>query len=303
MIGIEEGDDAAVYRLSDNMALIQTVDFFTPIVDEPYDFGVIAAINAMNDVFTMGGSVKLALNICGFPDTLDPAVVSEILAGGSDAVAAEGGTLVGGHTIECVDPIYGLSVTGIVDPKRLLTKHGSNAGDLLILTKSLGTGAITTALKNRAVSPESLAQAVLSMKRSSSKIAGILADIGATACTDVTGFGLVGHTLELFSRVPLGARIKFDGLNLLPGAREAIVDGHLPGGESRNRRCFRTHVTLPADAPDWLESLIYTPETSGGLLISVPEEMGHEAIERIGDSAPEASIIGQIVEEPGVRLE
>ena len=291
-----------MYRISDDLALIQTVDFFTPIVDDPYDFGFIAAVNAMNDIFTMGGRVTLALNICGFPDSLDPDIVSRILAGGSDAVAAEGGTLVGGHTIECVDPIYGLSVTGSVDPERLVTKRGGGAGDLLILTKSLGTGVITTALKNGAADPDSLAQAGSSMKRSSSGVSEILNEIGVHACTDVSGFGLAGHVLELFPESRLGAQIEFGRLKALTGALESIADGHLPGGEYRNRRCFESQVLFQADKPDWLGPLIYSPETSGGLLVAVSEKKAQAAVERIIEFAPDASIIGQIGESSGLRL-
>lgn len=273
LVGLQTSDDAAVYRLTDELALIQTVDFFPPVVDDPYAFGAIAAANAMSDIYAMGGRVTLALNIAAFPADLSLDILASIFEGGADKVAEAGGVVAGGHTVTDDEPKYGLVVTGTIEPKRVLTKAGAKPGELIYLTKPLGTGVITTALKAGAAAEEHVASAVESMTRLNRSAAQAMVDAGASAATDVTGFGIVGHAIEMAEKS--GVYIRFDvrGIPLLAGAQRYAADGFLPGGAQRNQEFYAGSVGTPLQidsrTPDDLQSLLFDPETSGGLLISI----------------------------------
>lgn len=278
IIGLQTSDDAAVFRIAPDRALVQTIDFFPPVVDDPYDYGRIAATNSMSDIFAMGGEVALALNVAAWPDDVDPRHLERVFAGGAAMIAEAGGVIAGGHTVIDDEPKYGLSVTGFVDPRKVLTKGGAKVGDLLFITKPIGVGVITTAQKNGAVDPESMAAAIASMttlNRAASKVA-IAAR--AHACTDVTGFGLMGHAHEMAERSQTRLAIYGSSVPLLPGARAFAEAGHLPGGYHRNRSHYSVTTpgaTVSDDLDTVLAALLYNPETSGGLLMAIsPAEIG-----------------------------
>lgn len=274
LVGLSTSDDAAVYRLSDDMALVQTVDFFPPIVDDPYTFGAIAAANALSDVYAMGGRPILALAVAGFPDSFSPALIGTILQGGMDKVAEAGAVVAGGHTVVDQEPKYGLCVTGLVHPARVLTKAHARPGDVLLLTKPLGTGMITTAHKRGLVADEHLQAAVNSMLRLNRRAAEAAAEARAHAATDITGYGLLGHAHEMAERSGVGLRISLGALPLLPGALEYAQRGIVPGGLGRNRDYLEeTHavnVAVDVDAARLLP--LFDPQTSGGLLLALPPE-------------------------------
>lgn len=275
LVGLQTSDDAAVYRLSDEQAMIQTVDFFTPVVDDPYTYGAIAAANSMSDVYAMGGDVLMALNIAAFPEDLSPSVITRIFEGGADKAAEAGIVIAGGHTVTDDEPKYGLVVTGTIHPDRILTKAGSQPGDQLYLTKPIGTGVITTALKAGAAEPAHVEAAVASMVRLSNTASRLMRDLGVNACTDITGYGLVGHTLEVVERSNVHISLFADCIPLLEGAERYAREGRLPGGAGRNVAYFTSRsecrVELDTAVPQPIVDLLFDPETSGGLLISVPE--------------------------------
>ncbi len=274
-MGLQWGDDAAVYRLDSDRALIATVDFFPPIVDAPYTYGAIAAANSLSDIFAMGGEVLLALNVVAFPDTLSRSILSEILQGGADKVAEAGGIIAGGHTVTDREPKYGLCAIGLVHPDKTMTKAAARPGDLLVLTKPLGTGAITTALKAKVVDSEHLRGAVHSMLTLNRRPSQIFVSLGVRACTDVTGYGLLGHALEMADASGVSIEIDVEKVPLLQGAYEYAQRGILPGGAWRNRDHLlppdgEPRVYYPPGIPEPILHLLYDPETSGGLLAAVP---------------------------------
>jgi selenide,water dikinase len=234
IVGLEVSDDAAVYKINDEVAVVLTVDFFTPVVDDPYDYGAIAAANAMSDVYAMGGEVTLALNVCGFPPELPPEVVSEILRGGAEKIAEAGGALAGGHTIDAKEPTYGLAVMGVVHPDRVWTKSGGWAGDALVLTKPLGVGIVTTALKGGVADPAHVAEAVESMQKLNRDAARLIGQVGANACTDITGFALLGHACEMAQKGSVRLRFFLDSLPFVTGAVEYADQWLFPGGTCNN---------------------------------------------------------------------
>jgi selenide, water dikinase len=283
-VGLAGPDDAAVWRISDDVAVVQTLDFFPPVVDDPYVFGAVAAANAMSDVYAMGGEVLLALNVVAFPQALDKAVLAHILQGGADKVKEAGGIVAGGHTVVDSEPKYGLCVTGIVDPRRLMTKAGAKPGDILFLTKPLGTGVITTALKQKKAKETWVRGAVRSMlalNRTASKLA---VRYRVRSATDITGFGLLGHAHEMAEAGHVRLVIRSESLPLLPGARECAEMGCLPGGGKRNRSHLLPEgkpprVHLPSSVSQAIADLCFDPETSGGLLLAVPKNRA-EALKR-----------------------
>ena len=242
LVGLSTSDDAAVYKINDQVAIIQTLDFFPPVVDDPYDYGAIAAVNSMSDIYAMGGQVLLALNIAAFPADMSPAVISEILRGGADKVAAAGGVLAGGHTTEDQEPKYGLSVMGSIHPDRVLTKAGAQPGDRIVLTKPLGAGIITTALKGEVAEPAHVAAAVESMKRLNSMAAKLIQEIGVNASTDITGFGVLGHSYEMAEKSGVKLRLYLDQLPLLAGATRYADEWLFPGGAHNNQGFYERHV-------------------------------------------------------------
>lgn len=290
------GDDAAVYRMEDGSCLVFTADFFTPIVDDPYDFGAIAAANALSDVYASGGQPILALNLAAFPPDLPADVTAEIVRGGAEKAAEGGCAVVGGHTIMDSEPKFGMAVVGIAKPERVLLKAGARAGDLLVLSKALGTGAITTAAKEQSCPADALAAATASMKRLNRDALAAIAAAGARACTDVTGFSLAGHALELAERGSVGLRLFARALPYLGGAAELGRAGHLPGGAARNRRYYAPKVDFETGLDEAFRALFFVPETSGGLLAAVPEGAAGDCVQSLRSSGHEAAIVGVVVD-------
>src|SRR5215467_8331285 len=275
LVGLHKADDAAVYRVNDSQAVISTADFFPPIVDDPYAFGAIAAANAMSDVYAMGGQVMMAINLVAWPDNLEPALLSEILQGSADTVAQAGAVIAGGHTITDEEPKYGLAVTGMVHPEHILTKGDAKPGDLLILSKPLGTGLLTTAHKRDQVYSSDLDAAIQSMMQLNRKASQALVREGAGvhAVTDITGYGLLGHAWEMAVQSQIGMCIKYAELPLLPNARHYAEQGHITGGAQRNETYLTSHVRIDARLDDIDRALLWDPQTSGGLFAAIDPEV------------------------------
>jgi len=302
LVGLDASDDAAVYKISDEVAVIQTLDFFPPVVDDPYDYGAIAAANAMSDVYAMGGEVVLALNICGFPPDMDPAIVAEILRGGAEKVAEAGGVIAGGHTLDDREPKYGLAVMGMVHPQRVLTKAGAKPGDVLVLTKPLGVGMITTALKGQIADPAHVMAVVESMKRLNRKAAQLMQRVGVDACTDITGFSLLGHSQEMAVLSEVRIRFHLEKIPFLEGAKGYAEDWLFPGGTCRNQEYYASQVRFAPGIPEEMQKLLYTPETSGGLLIAVQLKKLGELIALFSAEGQEHWTIGEVVEGEGIEV-
>ena len=308
LVGLQTSDDAAVYRLSPELALIQTVDFFPPVVDDPYLYGAIAAANAMSDVYAMGGEVLLGLNIAGWPEDLPGEMLGRIFAGGADKLAEVGAVIAGGHTVTDDEPKYGVCVTGTIHPDRVLTKAGARAGDRLYLTKPIGTGVVLTALKREAAGADHVAEAVASMTRLN-RAASVLAreaGDGLHACTDITGFGLVGHAAELAEKSSVTVRISVEAVPFLSGAIEYAELGFVPGGIGRNRAHFAAlgpdSVRLPEGLRRSLDDLLHDPQTSGGLLLSVAADRAPTLEATFARDKQPLWPIGEVVEGRGVEV-
>ncbi len=300
MVGLETGDDAAVYRLNDTQAIIATTDFFTPIVDDPGDFGRIAATNALSDVYAMGGTPLFALAIVGMPvDRIPVETVQAILAGGAGVCAAAGIPVAGGHSIDSPEPIYGLVAIGLVRPDRVLRNVGAQAGDALILTKGLGVGIYGAALK-RGELPDALYREMVASTTRLNTLGADMPDIaGVHALTDVTGFGLVGHALEMTRPARLGCQIRFAALPILPGVAYLAADGTKTGASGRNWASCGDEVTLGRDLPPWASDLLCDPQTSGGLLIAVHPDAVPAVLDRAAVRGFDcAAVVGTFVEGP-----
>ena len=306
LVGLGQADDAAVYRISDDFAIVETVDFFPPVVDDPYAWGACAAANAMSDVYAMGGEVLFAVAVAGFPRDFDKAIIAEVFRGGSDKVAEAGGVLAGGHTVVDAEPKYGLCVTGRVHPSRILVKGGLRAGDRVFLSKPLGTGVVTTAAKNERAPAEALDAAIRSMLRLNRVAARVAVEHGATGATDVTGFGLLGHAGEMVEASRAGLVLDASRLPVLPGARALAEAGQWSGGMKRNRRwvddTFGTRLRIDADVPAWLSSLLTESETSGGLLFSIAPDRAAGVLDAFRRSGEDAWEIGSVVAEPTMHV-
>lgn len=301
LVGLARSDDAAVFRVSDDVALIQTLDFFPPVVDDPYTWGLIAAVNAMSDVYAMGGEVKLALNIAAWPDDLDPDLLAEVFRGGADAVAEAGGVIAGGHTVFDKEPKYGLSVTGMVHPAAIITKGGAQPGDILLLTKPLGTGILMTAAKQQLAGAEAaLEGAVASMRRLNRHAAHLARAAGVHAMTDVTGFAITGHAAEMAEQARVSFVLDRGALPELPEARRFASEGAVTGGASRNREQLGDRIQLPADLDDGTGHLLFDPQTSGGLLIAVPEAEAEPLRARIAEVEGGCWVVGRVQAGPAV---
>ena len=272
LVGLGAPDDAAVYRLDEARALIVTTDFFTPIVDDPYQYGAIAAANALSDVYAMGGRPLLALNIAALPPNLPPEMITQIMVGLAEKVREAGAVIAGGHTIQDKEPKVGLAVIGLAAPDRLLTKGGARAGDRLILTKPLGTGCITTAAKSDQARPDDLADAVAWMMRLNRDAAEVALAVGARAATDITGFGLLGHATELAEASGVTLYLDAAQIPLLPGAEQYAAARIFPGGSLANQRAYRRGVRVAGDLPEHRLMLLFDAQTSGGLLIALPPD-------------------------------
>ncbi len=302
LVGLGAADDAAVYRLNESQAIIQTTDFFTPIVDDPYDYGAIAAANAMSDVYAMGGEVLFALNIAAFPNDLPASITAEILRGGAEKVREAGGVIAGGHTIQDAEPKYGLVVTGLAHPDQIMIKGGARPGDVLVLTKPLGTGVITTALKRDLAGADHVAAAVASMARLNREAARAARAVGVRGATDITGFGLLGHAVEVAEAGGVRLRFEYSRLPWLPGAHQYAQANCFPGGAHNNRRYYERHVDVKAnlDEPDLM--LLYDPQTSGGLLLAVPAARLDDLLGECERLHQPAWVIGQAIEGQGVEV-
>ncbi len=271
LVGLSAPDDAAVYRLNETQAIISTVDFFPPVVDGAYEFGAVAAANALSDVYAMGGEPLFALNLAAWPDNLDPALLSEVLRGGAEKVQEAGAAVAGGHTVTDREPKYGLAVTGLVHPDRIFTKGGARPGDVLVLTKPLGTGTITTAIKQGQVDKadaKACVESMMKLNRDAARAAQELAP-AVHAVTDITGFGLIGHAHEMAHLSGCAFRFDFARLPWLPGAARYAREWIFPGGSERNERCYSPWTKLEQALADWERMLLFDPQTSGGLLIAL----------------------------------
>lgn len=290
IVGTETSDDAGVFRLRADLAIVNTVDFFTPIVDDPYTFGQIAAANALSDIYAMGAEPRTALNIVGFPKgKLSLDVLAEIIRGGSERVRAAGAVVIGGHTIIDEELKYGMAVTGIVHPDRVIRNVGVQGGDALVLTKPLGTGIIATALKRRKASRASVRAAVASMTSLNDTASALMRRLPVHACSDVTGFGLLGHAFEMASGS--GVTIVFDTrqLPLLPGARRLAEQGYLTGGCKRNREYLKHQIAIDRSVRNGLTEIALDPQTSGGLLIALPESHAKALVDELRSSGVDAA--------------
>jgi selenide,water dikinase len=276
--GLAVPDDAAVWRLDADRALVVTTDFFTPIVDDPYDYGAIAAANSLSDIYAMGGKPFMALNVSAFPPNLPTELLAKIILGGAKVAKEAGAVIVGGHTIQDKEPKYGLIALGFAHPDRILTKGGVQVGDLLLLSKPLGTGTITTAFMQDKAEKDHLENAVMWMRKLNADACDAALELNAHAVTDVTGFSLMGHTWEMADASGLGFEIEFNHLPLLEGAAEYAHRGIFPGGAFDNKHYYQSHVEAAGSLTEGEELLLYDPQTSGGLLIAVNPENWEEAV-------------------------
>jgi len=302
IVGLGCGDDAAVYRLNDECAVIQTIDFFPPVVDNPYDFGAVAAANSMSDIYAMGGEVILALNVSCFPEDVDSEVLQEILKGGADKVAEAGGILAGGHTVIDEELKYGLSVMGFVHPEKLLTKEGAQPGDILILTKPLGSGINTTALKNGVVTENQIRSTIGSMKTLNRRAADLLKIGNASACTDVTGFSLIGHAYEIAAAGNVALKIEADKLPFLEMADVCAAKECFPGGTFRNREYYKSMVRFDPSLSERQILTMFTPETSGGLLAAVQSDRIDTVTGQFEAENHPYWVIGTVIKGTGIQV-
>lgn len=306
IVGLQTSDDAAVYAIRDDLALIQTVDFFSPIVDDPYLFGQIAAANSLSDIFAMGGDVLFALNIAAFPEDLPSEILSVILEGGADKVAETNAVIAGGHTVTDPEPKYGLVVTGTAEPQNIWTKAGARPGDALYLTKPLGTGIITTAHKRNAVDEATLQGAVAQMATLNLAASRTARSVTIHACTDITGFGLLGHTWEMATKSNVSIEIDVEAVPVLAGAIELARLGNIAGGLDRNREYYShevdSKVQIDSDIDAALADVLFDPQTSGGLLFSVPRQATTAFTTALTLAGVPFWNIGQVDEGSGVNV-
>lgn len=297
LVGIETSDDAAIYKVTDDIALIQTVDFFTPIVDDPYMFGQIAAANSLSDVYAMGGEPKIALNIVGFPNCLDPSVLGEILAGGADKVKEAGAVLVGGHSVQDDEPKYGLCVSGFVHPDKIFKNYGCKPGDVLILTKQIGNGIVNTAIKAEMASERAIKEVTVAMASLNKKAKEVVENHQVNACTDITGFGLLGHCVEMAVASDVTFELHVKDIAYFEDAISYAKMGLVPAGAYKNRGYSGKQVDMSQVEEHYVD-LLYDPQTSGGLLISVPPEEVENIMKEFEEKQMDTkvSIIGKVVE-------
>ncbi len=296
LVGLGEPDDAAAWRLPDGRALIVTTDFFTPVVDDPYDYGAIAAANALSDVYAMGGTPFLALNVAALPPDLPVEILSAILRGGADKAREAGVVIAGGHTIQDKEPKYGLIVLGFADPEKMLTKSGARPGDALVLTKPLGFGTTTTALKRSLADPQDVAEAVSWMKRLNKTAAELAVEFNLRAGTDVTGFSLLGHAWEMAEASRVGLRFHFERIPILQGALRYAAEWIFPGGSSDNRLYYGEHINFSPDLDEVSQMLLFDAQTSGGLLLAAPKDRLEAMLKRAAELEQPVWVIGEVIE-------
>lgn len=295
LVGYHTSDDAGVYRLDDESAIVLTVDFFQPIVDDPFDFGRVAAANALSDIFAMGGHPLAALNIAGFPEgELPVEILREILRGGAETVHRAGAVIAGGHTVKDKELKYGLAVFGRVHPKSIITNRSAKPGDDLILTKPLGSGVLSTAIRAGKLTEEEIHALVAVMTQLNQQASIEMVENGANACTDITGYGLLGHALEMALASGVTCEINSASVPLMPGAPNYARQGLLTGGGGTNRIFVQGHIDAQAQVDETIQHLLYDPQTSGGLLISVPEVSGAGLLQALRETYPYSAIIGKI---------
>jgi selenide,water dikinase len=303
LVGIGTSDDAGVYRLSDDIALVQTVDFFTPVVDDPFEFGRIAAANALSDIYAMGATPLTALNIAAFPmETLGAEILAQIHAGGADAAREAGVVIIGGHTIEDAEPKYGLAVTGTVHPDRIVTNAGAKPGDILFLTKAVGTGVLSSALKKDAIDASAMVQASASMRALNAGAARAMVAVGVHAATDITGYGVLGHAAEMARASHVRLRITASHVPIFPRVLDLIAVGVMPGGTQKNAREHAAFTEFARGVPQTMRTLLSDAQTSGGLLIAVPPEKADALREALIESGALAAEIGEVESGSGIAV-
>ncbi len=304
IVGLERADDAGVYKVTDDIAIIQTVDFFTPVVDDPYWFGQIAAANALSDIYAMGGFPRTAMNLVAFPiKQMDISILRRILEGGLDKMKEAGVVLIGGHSVEDKELKYGLAVTGFIHPDMVITKGNLELGDQLILTKALGTGIINTAIKGKQASEEIIEKVTLLMATLNSNAAEVMAKYPVHACTDITGFGLLGHLAEMVDGSGLGIELRADRIPIISEAFEYAGMGLIPAGAYRNREFRAQMIEFSTFVKRSLQDILFDPQTSGGLLISVDRESAADLLDGLkkkGIDSP--ALIGEVVSEPTDKI-
>ena len=302
LVGLGQPDDAAVWRLDEHRALVITTDFFTPVVDDPYDFGAIAAANAISDIYAMGGAPFLALNIAALPNDLSPEIGAAILQGGAEKAKEAGVVVAGGHTLQDKEPKYGLVVIGFVDPQKAISKQGARAGDRLFLTKPLGFGVTNTAVKRDLASPDEEAEVVVWMK-GLNKTASLLAlEFGLRGGTDITGFGLLGHAREAAEGAGVGLRIRFAAVPFTSAARKFGEAGAFPGGSLDNQEFFSPYVRFAGNLEGWEQTLLFDAQTSGGLLLAVPAPKAAAFAARAAELKQPIWEIGEVLEGEGIEV-
>ncbi|OLQ74123.1 selenide, water dikinase SelD [Photobacterium proteolyticum] len=302
MVGLTVSDDAAVYKITDDVAVIQTLDFFTPIVDDPYDFGAIAAANALSDVYAMGGQVTLAMNIFCVPSDLPQEIVGQILKGGAEKVREAGAVLVGGHTVEDDEPKFGLSVMGTIHPSKVQTKAAVDSGDILVLTKPIGTGLISTAAKRGKASQQAITASTDSMKKLNRKAAEIFARYPVKACTDVTGYSLLGHALEMAEKSDVCMHFNATQVPFLIEAEDYAAQGLFPGGAKRNLDAYRDEIEFAPDLDESWQRKLCCPETSGGLLAAVPKDCLDALLTEFSNSEEPCWVVGYAEAGAGIKV-
>ena len=302
LVGLDGPDDAAVWRLDEDRALVVTTDFFTPVVDDPYDYGAIAAANSLSDVYAMGAIPFLALNVAALPPDLDAEIISDILRGGADKAREAGVVIAGGHTIQDKEPKYGLIVLGFVHPERMLTKRGARVGDILVLSKPLGFGTTTTALKQGRAHPDHVAEAVIWMKRLNKQAADLAVEFSVHGGTDVTGFSLLGHSWEMAEASGVGLRFDFENIPFISGARDYAEQFIFPGGSSDNRLYYSPHVSFAPEIDEASQMLLFDAQTSGGLLLAVPPGVLNDMLVRAEEIEQQLWVVGKVVEGDGIEV-
>lgn len=302
LIGLGEPDDAAVWRLDEDRALVVTTDFFTPVVDDAYDYGAIAAANSLSDIYAMGGKPFLALNVAALPPDLPPEVSGEILRGGAEKARQAGVVIAGGHTVQDKEPKYGLIALGFIDPAKMITKSGAQVGDKLVISKPLGFGTTTTALKNGKADPNDVAEVVEWMQRLNNGAAELAEEFEVCGGTDITGFGLLGHAYEMASASGVGLRFSYGKIPILAGARRYAQEWIFPGGSTDNRAFFGSHVKFDPQIDEPSQMLLFDAQTSGGLLLSVDPENLEPMLARAAETEETLWQVGEVVAGEGIEV-
>jgi selenide, water dikinase len=302
LVGLGDPDDAAVWDLGDGRALVVTTDFFTPVVDTPYEYGSIAAANALSDVYAMGGKPFLALNVAALPPGLPPAFTGEILRGGAEKAKEAGVVIAGGHTVQDKEPKYGLIVLGFADPARMFTKGGAQPGDALVLSKPLGFGTTTTAIKQENASPEDMSEVIDWMTRLNRGAAEMALEFGVRGATDITGFSFLGHAWEMAAASGVGMRFNWEQIPFVSGAQKYAEQFIFPGGASDNRLYFQQHVQFTCELAEEEQLLLFDPQTSGGLLLSVPVEKLDAMLSHAKEIDQSLWVVGEVIEGDHIEI-